>query len=329
MASSLIDRQAAKHCVPALKRTAIPPPIVPPSLLLPTAQAYPAASRHENEMDGDETVLSLLSPDPLASGSVTPAVVLAATKDPPQGRKSQGFEPRRPLPPSAAATQHPVGPAADDADRGAAAPTAEPLPLQPPSTDEPTGSSSGVGKADTDSKVGPENGFGDGNEDDGEVVVEGPDGDGDDDLGEEDPGAVSAAVMSPPPPYWTAAAAQTLAPTTHSLQRQQRPHARSVSSVSVESVDGGITLRDNESSAAHSDRNKACWARRVIVTDYVVVNNGAANIGAFVVWNVQVETLSVSQTFPTNTRSLCLLLIALLHCVPPCSPPSAFPTPCG
>ncbi|KAK7743468.1 hypothetical protein SLS53_004002 [Cytospora paraplurivora] len=40
------------------------------------------------------------------------------------------------------------------------------------------------------------------------------------------------------------------------------------------------------------DRNRACWAKSVEVTDYVVVNGSATNIGAFVVWNIRVETLS-------------------------------------
>jgi hypothetical protein len=123
------------------------------------------------------------------------------------------------------------------------------------------------------------------------------------------------------PPYWThthaAAAAQKL---------QGPRHARSVS---VESVlpAGAITLQDNEldgtrdgatgggsSSGGNGygygygsgsgsagagdpyqrDRNRACWAKSVVVTDYVTVNGSATNIGAFVVWNIRVATLSVS-----------------------------------
>lgn len=41
------------------------------------------------------------------------------------------------------------------------------------------------------------------------------------------------------------------------------------------------------------DRNRACWAKSVSVTDYVIVNSSTTNIGAFVVWNIRVETLSV------------------------------------
>jgi hypothetical protein len=57
---------------------------------------------------------------------------------------------------------------------------------------------------------------------------------------------------------------------------------------------GAITLRDNDTSEPN-DRNNACWAKSVEIADYTVVNGGAAtNVGAFVVWNIRVETLSVS-----------------------------------
>jgi hypothetical protein len=55
---------------------------------------------------------------------------------------------------------------------------------------------------------------------------------------------------------------------------------------------GGITMRDNEMNE-QSERNSACWARSVQVRDYVIVNGSATNIGAFVVWNIKVETLTV------------------------------------
>ncbi|ROV88806.1 hypothetical protein VSDG_08974 [Cytospora chrysosperma] len=74
-------------------------------------------------------------------------------------------------------------------------------------------------------------------------------------------------------------------------------------------VPGAITLQDNEADEEDEpaerrrvseetrtsygrDRNRACWAKSVEVTDYVVVNGSATNIGAFVVWNIRVETLS-------------------------------------
>ncbi|KAF4463634.1 sorting nexin [Fusarium albosuccineum] len=73
-------------------------------------------------------------------------------------------------------------------------------------------------------------------------------------------------------------------------------HQRSVSNMSAESVlpAGAITLRDNEASE-HDDRNNACWAKSVEIVSYTIVNGSATNIGAFVVWNIRVETLN---TFP-------------------------------
>lgn len=56
---------------------------------------------------------------------------------------------------------------------------------------------------------------------------------------------------------------------------------------------GAITLQDNETSE-HNDRNNACWAKNVEIVDYTVVNGGTTSIGAFVVWNVRVETLTGS-----------------------------------
>jgi len=107
------------------------------------------------------------------------------------------------------------------------------------------------------------------------------------------------------PPYWLQ---------THG------GHGRTVSNISTESV-LPITLQDNEeeeeeeegrgrdggserlgsagSGGSHGrDRNKACWAKSVEIRDYVVVNGSATNIGAFVVWNIRVETLSVSSVLP-------------------------------
>ncbi|KAJ3949333.1 uncharacterized protein N0V96_000448 [Colletotrichum fioriniae] len=59
------------------------------------------------------------------------------------------------------------------------------------------------------------------------------------------------------------------------------------------SVTSAITMHDNEASDING-RNRACWAKSVEITDYVVVNGSATNIGAFVVWNIRVETLQGS-----------------------------------
>ena len=77
------------------------------------------------------------------------------------------------------------------------------------------------------------------------------------------------------PPYWV-----------HS-------HQRSTSNTSVESIPvGAITLLDNTDSPA-DNKNKFCWAKSVYIEDHVMVNEHRTGIGAFVVWNVTVETLRV------------------------------------
>ncbi|RYP86804.1 hypothetical protein DL769_000649 [Monosporascus sp. CRB-8-3] len=82
------------------------------------------------------------------------------------------------------------------------------------------------------------------------------------------------------PPYW--------------MHHNGPRHDRSASNASAESIPtGGITLRDNETSSV-DERGSACWARSVQVTDYVVVNGSATSVGAFVVYNIRVETLNGS-----------------------------------
>lgn len=93
-------------------------------------------------------------------------------------------------------------------------------------------------------------------------------------------------------------------------------HTHSVESL----IPGAITLQDNEAededgepaerrrnseetrTSYGRDRNRACWAKSVQVTDYVIVNGSATNIGAFVVWNIRVETLSVSKINSAPSR---------------------------
>lgn len=77
------------------------------------------------------------------------------------------------------------------------------------------------------------------------------------------------------PPYWI------------------QSHQRSSSNISVDSLNPGtITLQDNTD--GDDDKNEACWARSVHIDDHVVINGSRTGIGAFVVWNITVETLSVS-----------------------------------
>lgn len=96
----------------------------------------------------------------------------------------------------------------------------------------------------------------------------------------------SSPVTSPvtSPPYWIA-----------NHHYSGGGHNRVVSTASAESIPTGgmIILRDNENSEL-DDRGSACWAKSVEITDYVTVNGSTTNIGAFVVWNIRVETLSVS-----------------------------------
>lgn len=113
-----------------------------------------------------------------------------------------------------------------------------------------------------------------------------------------DDGNGSEPVTSPSvtsPPYWSAQASGA------------QGHHRAPSNMSAESVlpPGAITLQDNEyddgpdgGNVYGRDRNRACWARSVHVKDYVLVNGSTTNIGAFVVWNIRVETLNVRYPFP-------------------------------
>ncbi|KAI1209142.1 Phox-like protein [Annulohypoxylon truncatum] len=92
---------------------------------------------------------------------------------------------------------------------------------------------------------------------------------------------VTSPITSPitSPPYW---------------MNNHSNHTRAISSTSVDSIPtGGIVLRDNENSEL-DDRGSACWAKSVEITDYVTVNGSTTNIGAFVVWNIRVGTLSGS-----------------------------------
>ncbi|ROT34979.1 Phox-like protein [Sodiomyces alkalinus F11] len=90
------------------------------------------------------------------------------------------------------------------------------------------------------------------------------------------PETSTPASATAPPPYW-------------SRSSSSNPHRRSPSNISNISTEssfpaGAITMRDNEASD-QDERNKACWAKSVEITDYVVVNGSTTGIGAFVVWN--------------------------------------------
>ncbi|KAI1497065.1 Phox homologous domain-containing protein [Biscogniauxia marginata] len=107
--------------------------------------------------------------------------------------------------------------------------------------------------------------------------------------------SVASPVTSPP--YWTFDRSQssTSYPSDNQAANNYASgHSRTISSASVDTIPaGGIILRDNENSS-FDERGSACWAKSVEVTDYVLVNGSPTNIGAFVVWNIRVETLSGS-----------------------------------
>jgi hypothetical protein len=106
------------------------------------------------------------------------------------------------------------------------------------------------------------------------------------------------------PPYWAHGH------TTNRTGGASRAYHGNQSTESL--VPGAITLQDNEAedddgepsdrqrnseetrTSYGRDRNRACWAKSVEVTNHVIVNSSATNIGAFVVWNIRVQTLSVS-----------------------------------
>lgn len=114
---------------------------------------------------------------------------------------------------------------------------------------------------------------------------------------------ISPSVTSPP--YWAHGH------TTNGTGGASRANHGNQSTESL--VPGAITLQDNEAedddgeptgrqrnseetrTSYGRDRNRACWAKSVEVTNYVIVNSSATNIGAFVVWNIRVQTLSVSR----------------------------------
>ncbi|EAQ93662.1 hypothetical protein CHGG_01897 [Chaetomium globosum CBS 148.51] len=146
-------------------------------------------------------------------------------------------------------------------------------------------------------------------------------------------------VVSPSasiPPYWSSARAAEQHLQSHPLGPHGHGpgHARGASSASAESVlpPGAITLQDNEGDDDDDDntnnrngngngngehagrrsnsselygreRNRACWARSVQVTDHVLVNGSTMSIGAFVVWNIRVEALNVGVPLPSPLAS--------------------------
>ncbi|KAK7191919.1 Phox-like protein [Paraphaeosphaeria sporulosa] len=90
------------------------------------------------------------------------------------------------------------------------------------------------------------------------------------------------------PPYW---------------QRHERNASRQ-SSYSVEARDP-IRLEDHTDEG--SEQCKALWAKHVTIDDYVVVGSGTTPaLGAYVVWNITVDTLNVSAVVAPSSSPCCL-----------------------
>lgn len=90
------------------------------------------------------------------------------------------------------------------------------------------------------------------------------------------------------PPYW---------------QRHVRNDSRlSCNSLDADAPSNPIRLEDHTDES--SDQCKALWARHVTIDDYVVVGSGSAPaLGAYVVWNITVDTLDVR--YPRPIPNLC------------------------
>ncbi|KAI9728806.1 MAG: PX domain-containing protein ypt35 [Cirrosporium novae-zelandiae] len=71
-------------------------------------------------------------------------------------------------------------------------------------------------------------------------------------------------------------------------------HQRSGSNASLDSSGPSkITLEDHTEES--SVQSGALWAKSVTIDDYTIVSGNPAGIGAYVVWNCQVEMLDVGQ----------------------------------
>ena len=96
-----------------------------------------------------------------------------------------------------------------------------------------------------------------------------------------DPGTATVTVRpernSIVPPFW---------------QRRERSDSR----LSCNSADAhGSPIRLEDHTDENSEQCKALWARSVTIDDYVVVGSGTTPaLGAYVVWNITVDTLNVS-----------------------------------
>lgn len=98
------------------------------------------------------------------------------------------------------------------------------------------------------------------------------------------------------PPYW---------------QRHERNDSR-LSCNSAEVGSGASPIRLEDHTDEGSEQCKALWAKHVTIDDYVIVGSGSAPaLGAYVVWNITVETLDVSKSSTPAARQAAVFLLRL------------------
>jgi len=85
------------------------------------------------------------------------------------------------------------------------------------------------------------------------------------------------------PPYW-----QRQEPTAPDKKRPRAAH-RTATKTPAKTHTQLITLEDHTKEPSH--KNSALWAKSVLIEDYVIVSGSMAAVGAYVVWNCQIETL--------------------------------------
>lgn len=85
-------------------------------------------------------------------------------------------------------------------------------------------------------------------------------------------------------------------------------HRRYESYHSVQgSKPAAITLEDHTEEP--TERSNSLWARAVTIDDHILVSGSLPNVGKFVVWVINIDTLDVSNiSYPLNPPCSCLKL---------------------
>ncbi|KAF2253281.1 Phox-like protein [Trematosphaeria pertusa] len=111
----------------------------------------------------------------------------------------------------------------------------------------------------------------------------------------ESAGSQAVNRLSPSPARGDVGPSATLRPERNSIvppywQRQDRNDSR-LSWNSVENGSRPTPIRLEDHTDEGSEQCKALWAKHVSIEDYVIVSGTAPGLGAYVVWNITVETL--------------------------------------